>query len=159
MRAMLLEFPDDPACAHLDRQYMLGDSLLVAPVFSADGDVTYYLPGGRWTDLRGGEVLTGPGWVRRRYGIGDLPLLVRPGSVVPLGARDDRPDYPYADGVTLRVYELPDGAGTTVDIPSPQGRLTTPTATFTVRRAGTTVEVRRTTGVRRRTGGCSWSAS
>ncbi|MEV4510653.1 alpha-xylosidase [Dactylosporangium sp. NPDC049525] len=143
LRPMALEFPDDPACAHLDRQYMLGGGILVAPVFSVGGDVTFYLPAGRWTDLRGGEVLTGPGWIRRRYGIGDLPVLVRPGSVVPLGARDDRPDYPYADGVTLRVYELPDGAGTTVDIPSPQGR---PGATFTVRRAGTTVEVRRDYG-------------
>ena len=38
MRPMVLEFPDDPAAAHLDRQYMLGDDLLVAPVFSADGD-------------------------------------------------------------------------------------------------------------------------
>lgn len=33
MRAMILEFPDDPGCDHLDRQYMLGESLLVAPVF------------------------------------------------------------------------------------------------------------------------------
>ncbi|MFC5008078.1 alpha-xylosidase [Dactylosporangium cerinum] len=140
LRPLALEFPDDPACAHLDRQYLLGGSILVAPVFSATGDVTFYLPAGRWTDLRSGEVLAGPGWIRRRYGIGDLPVLVRPGSVVPLGACDDRPDYPYADGVTLRIYELPDGAGTTVDIPSPRGR---PDTTFTVRRAGTTVEARR----------------
>jgi alpha-D-xyloside xylohydrolase len=34
MRAMVLEFPDDPGCAHLERQYMLGGDLLVAPVFS-----------------------------------------------------------------------------------------------------------------------------
>jgi alpha-D-xyloside xylohydrolase len=39
-----LEFPDDPACTHLERQYMLGDDLLVAPVFRADGDVSYYVP-------------------------------------------------------------------------------------------------------------------
>ncbi len=36
LRAMLLEFPEDPACETLDRQYMLGESLLVAPVFSQD---------------------------------------------------------------------------------------------------------------------------
>ncbi len=46
MRPMALEFPDDPAVAHLDRQYMLGSDLLVAPVFSAEGDVEFYLPGG-----------------------------------------------------------------------------------------------------------------
>ena len=49
MRAMLLEFPDDPAAEMLDRQYMLGDSLLVAPVFSEEGEASYYLPEGKWT--------------------------------------------------------------------------------------------------------------
>ena len=37
LRAMTLEFPADPGCDTLDRQYMLGDALLVAPVFTADG--------------------------------------------------------------------------------------------------------------------------
>jgi alpha-D-xyloside xylohydrolase len=39
MRPMLLEFPDDPACRTLDRQYLLGPDLLVAPVLSAEGEV------------------------------------------------------------------------------------------------------------------------
>src|SRR3954449_860160 len=42
MRAMVLEFPDDPGCAHLERQYMLGSDLLVAPVFNDEGEVSYY---------------------------------------------------------------------------------------------------------------------
>ena len=46
MRAMVLEFPDDPACTTLERQYMLGDDLLVAPVLRDDGDVDYYVPEG-----------------------------------------------------------------------------------------------------------------
>ena len=51
MRAMMLEFPDDPTCLHLDRQYMLGDSLLVAPIFREDGTVDFYVPeGGLWTN-------------------------------------------------------------------------------------------------------------
>ena len=45
MRAMVLEFPEDIPCSDLDRQYMLGGDLLVAPVFSESGDVDYYLPG------------------------------------------------------------------------------------------------------------------
>ena len=44
-RAMVLEFPDDPACKYLDMQYMLGAALLVAPIFSDTSQVTYYLPG------------------------------------------------------------------------------------------------------------------
>lgn len=41
MRSMVVEFPDDPACRTLDRQYMFGPSMLVAPVFTYSGEVSY----------------------------------------------------------------------------------------------------------------------
>ena len=47
MRAMVMEFDRDPAARYLDMQYMLGDSLLVAPVFREDNEVEYSLPEGR----------------------------------------------------------------------------------------------------------------
>lgn len=109
MRAMVVDFPDDPACTHLERQYMLGDDLLVAPVFSSDGEVAYYVPEGVWTHYLTGERVEGGRWVRERHGFDGVPLLVRPGAVLPEGAVDDRPDYDHADGVTLRVYEPADG--------------------------------------------------
>ena len=65
MRAMVLEFPDDPACEALDRQYHARPSLLVAPVFSEDGEVSFYLPEGRWTHLLSGEVVEGGRGARR----------------------------------------------------------------------------------------------
>ncbi|MFF3447101.1 alpha-xylosidase [Streptomyces sp. NPDC002667] len=130
MRAMVLEFPDDPGCAHLERQYMLGPDLLVAPVFSDEGDVSYYVPEGTWTPYLGGEPVTGPRWVRERHGFLSVPLLVRPGAVIPVGAVDDRPDYDHADGVTLRAYGLERGARVTV----PVGPVT-----FTVVREGNTL--------------------
>ncbi|MEU1512149.1 alpha-xylosidase [Streptomyces sp. NPDC005811] len=116
MRAMVLEFPDDPGCAQVERQYMLGPDLLVAPVFSDEGDVTYYVPEGTWTDFLTGRTVTGPRWVRERHGFRSLPLLVRPGAVLPVGAHADRPDYPHADGVTLRTYGLERGAEVTVRV-------------------------------------------
>jgi alpha-D-xyloside xylohydrolase len=121
MRAMVVEFPQDPACTHLERQYMLGGDLLVAPVFSADGDVSYYTPDGTWTHFLTGERLQGPRWVTERHDFMSVPLLVRPGAVVPVGAVDDRPDYDYAEGVTLRVYQLPEGARVTTAIPAASG--------------------------------------
>ncbi|MEE1942172.1 alpha-xylosidase [Streptomyces sp. TRM 70361] len=134
MRAMAVEFPGDPACAHLERQYMLGGDLLVAPVFSEEGDVSFYVPQGTWTHFLTGGRVTGPRWVRERHGFDSVPLLVRPGAVVPVGAVDDRPDYDHADGVTLRVYELPDGAEVTTEVATgPDGRAT---AVFTVSREG-----------------------
>ncbi|TDC76986.1 alpha-xylosidase [Streptomyces hainanensis] len=138
MRAMLLEFPDDPSCHVLDRQYMLGGDLLVAPVFSEDGTVEYYVPEGTWTHLLTGERVTGPGWRRERFGFDSLPLLARPGSVIPFGAGEDSPEYAWADGVTLRVHVPADGTETVTVVPAPGGG--TP-ATFRTRRDGGTVTV------------------
>ncbi|MGW0833362.1 alpha-xylosidase [Streptomyces prunicolor] len=130
MRAMVLEFPDDPGCAHLERQYMLGQDLLVAPVFSDDGDVSYYVPEGTWTHYLTGDTVTGPRWVRELHGFDSVPLLVRPGAVIPVGAVADRPDYDHADGVTLRAYNLERGAQVTVQVGE---------VTFTVVREGDTL--------------------
>ena len=139
MRAMALEFPGDPGCTHLDRQYMLGDDLLVAPVLSADGAVSYYVPAGTWTSFLTGEQVTGPRWVTERHGFRSVPLLARPGAVIPVGAVDDRPDYDYAEGVTLRLYEIPDGARvTTVIAPGGQEFVTT--------RAGNVIRVEAAAG-------------
>ncbi|MBD8586077.1 alpha-xylosidase [Frigoribacterium sp. CFBP 8766] len=109
MRPMVLEFDRDRAVVHVDTQYMLGPDLLVAPVFSADGTVEVYLPHGRWTNWFTGEVVEGGSWRTERHGFDTLPLYVREGAVVPVGARDDRPDYDYLDGLTLHVFPGPDG--------------------------------------------------
>ncbi|WP_428951154.1 alpha-xylosidase [Streptomyces sp. cg35] len=119
MRPMLLDFPDDPTCRTLDRQYMLGPDLLVAPVFSAEGDVEFYLPEGTWVHLLTGERVTGPAWRMERHGFDGLPLYVRPGAVVPLGADDQRPDGDWTDGLTLLV--TPDAEDVTVTVPGPDG--------------------------------------
>ncbi|QAY66652.1 alpha-xylosidase [Paenibacillus protaetiae] len=121
MRAMLLEFPQDPACELLDRQYMLGDGLLVAPVFSESGEVSYYLPEGRWTHLLTGETAEGGKWRKETYGYLNLPLFVRPNTIVPLGANENRPDYDYADGVQLAIYALEDGASAARSVPTVKG--------------------------------------
>lgn len=125
MRPMVLEFPGDRGGFGVDTQYMLGGSLLVAPVFTAEGDVEYYVPEGRWTNLLDGSVVSGPRWVTERHGFDSLPLLVRPGTVLPVGARTDRPDYEWADAVTLRLFELPDGHDSTTTVPSETGAATT----------------------------------
>jgi alpha-D-xyloside xylohydrolase len=140
MRAMMLEFPDDPTCDYLDRQYMLGESLLVAPVFSHDGVVAYYLPAGRWTNFFTGEVVEGPGWVRETHGFESLPLMVRPNSVLAVGSHEDRPDYDYGEGVTLQVYELADGKSVAAVIPSVAGDVD---VRFEAKREGRTITVER----------------
>jgi alpha-D-xyloside xylohydrolase len=138
MRPMLLEFPRDRATATIDTQYMLGDALLVAPVFSTAGDVEYYVPEGTWTHLLTGARVNGPRWVSERHALDSLPLLVRPDTVLPVGARSDRPDYDYANGVRLDLYQVADGHHSRTAIPALGGDTA---ATFTVTRTGDRVLV------------------
>ena len=123
LRPMMLEFPEDPACDMLDRQYMLGDKLLVAPVFTKAGNVQYYLPTGTWENLLTSDTAEGNCWQKEKHGFMTLPLMVRPGTVLPLGKCDTRPDYDYTDGVELHVYHLEEGATAVCRIPALDGSI------------------------------------
>ncbi len=133
MRPMMLEFPEDVTGQMLDRQYMLGDSLLVAPVFHGDGHVDCYLPEGEWTSLLSGEVVSGGKWCRETHGFMSLPLYVRENTVLPMGGVDNKPDYDYADNVTLHLFSIKDSAAVTTVIPDLNGKSA---ATFKVKRNG-----------------------
>lgn len=109
MRSMVLEFTEDKNCAYLATQYMLGDSLLAAPIFRDDSIAEYYLPEGTWTSLLTGEVKEGGKWYTEKHGYLSIPLYVKEGSIVAMGARNDNAVYDYADGVTFRAYALKDG--------------------------------------------------
>lgn len=80
MRPMHMQFPEDDNCAYLDRQYMLGDKILVAPVFSEDGHQNFYLPEGKWVHLLTGEIAEGGKWHEGVYDYFSLPLYVREGE-------------------------------------------------------------------------------
>lgn len=129
LRPMALEFPEDPAVQYLDRQYMLGPDLLVAPVFTESGEVDFYLPQGRWQHLLSGKVVDGGSWRREHHGFDSVPLYVREGAVIPFGKRNDRPDYPYLDGLQLVVTPPAGDAERSVTVLEPEGRRETFTVT------------------------------
>lgn len=110
MRPMFVEFPEDRGCDTLDKQYMMGDSLLIAPVFKESGEVDYYLPAGKWYNLLTGQFIEGGGWQKEHHDFFTMPLLVRPNSILAMGGCDDRPDYDYSNGVTLYLSVFEDGA-------------------------------------------------
>lgn len=111
MRALVMEFPRERACEDIDLQYMLGDSLLVAPVFREDSIVEYYLPQGRWTHLLNNKAALGGQWYEEQCQHDELPLYVRENSILALGKDDSRVDYDYLDGLEIRVY-YPNEKGT-----------------------------------------------
>ncbi|WLI78169.1 alpha-xylosidase [Kosakonia sp. H02] len=123
MRAMMLAFPDDPACDYLDRQYMLGDALLIAPVFSEVGDVQFYLPEGRWTHLWHNDTLNGSRWHKQRHGFMSLPVYVRDNTLLALGNNEQRPDYAWHQNTAFQLFELDDGREALSEIPDASGAI------------------------------------
>ena len=129
LRPMMLEFPDDPGCDTLDRQYMLGGDLLVAPVFSKAGNVDFYAPEGEWTNILDDHAVCGGGWRKEVHDFMSLPLMAREGSIIAMGACDTKPDYDYLDGIELHVYKLAEGKSATCKVYDLKGQLA---ATFTI---------------------------
>lgn len=138
MRAMAMAFPEDMTCRDLDLQYMLGDSLLVAPVFRKDGQVTYYLPQGVWTHLLTGETAQGGTWRRDTCPLDILPLWVRENTLLPMGGCRDQVVYDYAKGLTLQAYH-PSESGCSCQLTDIHGQ---PTLTCRVCQVGDQAEVR-----------------
>ncbi|MBR4889669.1 MAG: alpha-xylosidase, partial [Clostridia bacterium] len=138
MRAMVLEFPGELGCEDLDRQYMLGGNLLVAPVFRKDGRVDYYLPNGTWTHLFTNETVEGGGWKRDTYDFFSLPLFAKENSIIAMGSKENETVYDYAKDVCLHLFALKDGAEARCRVCGEKGDVQ---MTATARRCGNVVEI------------------
>jgi len=124
MRAMFIDYANDPAALTLDRQYMLGDSLLCAPVFDESGEVDFYLPEGEWYDLLGDTsdaLVQGGRWLRRTCNYLQMPIYVKPNSVVVLGDFKTDVLYDYLDNATVIIAGLEDGKTASADIYKAEG--------------------------------------
>ncbi len=110
-RAMYLGWPRSGDAYKYDRQYMLGDQLLVAPVANP-GDPArrrIWFPPGDWVDLFTGEVHSGPRAETLSVPLDQMPIFARAGSIVPRADYADRvPRAP--DPLILNVYAGGDGA-------------------------------------------------
>ena len=82
MRSMVLEFPRDITCAYLDRQYMLGSEIIVAPIMNQEGNAQVYLPAGQWYDYFNQTNYTGERWVSfENVPYTQIPLFVKADSM------------------------------------------------------------------------------
>ncbi len=129
MRPMVMEYPDDPFCRALDKQYMLGDSLLAAPVFDEDGHCDVYLPDGMFTNFFSGEVVQGGRMVKGKYSYMAMPVFIPENTLLARG-RDDRAEYDYHENVTVHAFQLTEQ---TIELYDKSGKLR---ATVTGRAAG-----------------------
>ncbi|MCI5777221.1 MAG: alpha-xylosidase [Bacteroidales bacterium] len=82
VRALFIEFPDDPGAWNVEDEYMFGSQILVAPLLESGTERTCYLPKGKWIDYQTGKVYDG-GY--QTIAAGKIPcvILVRDGSLIP----------------------------------------------------------------------------
>lgn len=139
MRALAIDFGQDRSALTVDTEYMLGDSLLVAPIFREDGVCDFYLPGkGVWTDIQTGEEKEGGSWYTQKYDYFGLPLYAKPNSILVFGAFEKSVEYDYAENATYVIYGLEDGKSASSTVYDTEGRKV---FTLTAGRKGDTVFV------------------
>lgn len=114
MRSMALEFEQDKNCSYLDRQYMLGSNLLVAPIFNEDGWGNYYLPNGKWINYFTGEEARGGVWREEYHDYLSIPLWVRENAVIPVQKNIGTFSDSYKEKLEVRVFGLKGKAETRV---------------------------------------------
>ncbi len=138
LRPMFIEFNNDRTCAYLDKQYMLGDNLLIAPVFKENGEVEYYLRQDKWINLLTNKLYTGGSWQKEIFNIDELPIIVRPNSILVMGNNDERVVYDYANDSKIYLSYFEDNAlATTTIIDSTDQNI----VTITAERIGNTIYI------------------
>jgi len=104
LRPLFFEFPDDPTAWLVEDQYLLGASLLVAPLFEETLERRVYLPPGTWIDYQTGREYRGPQWHRIAAGAVPIVALVRDGAVIPHAAVAQHTGEIDWTAIDLRVF-------------------------------------------------------
>lgn len=102
LRPLIMEYPEDRNVKNIGLEYMLGDNLLVAPVFDQD-DFSLYLPKGEWTDLHTGRRYSGEKWIQPEITLDNIPFYLKENSMIPMlsSANAYNPDENYKN---LTIY-------------------------------------------------------
>jgi hypothetical protein len=102
---MVLEYQNEKTAWDAKYQYMFGDFLLVAPALEkTDTEVSVWLPKGNWVNFFSGKKFTGDRTIKVPAKLGEIPVFIKEGAIIPMG-----PEISYADEkplspVTLDIY-------------------------------------------------------
>jgi alpha-glucosidase (family GH31 glycosyl hydrolase) len=102
MRHTVLEFPDDPRSASAEYQYFLGREILVAPVVTpGGGERALFLPPGQWVNFWSGGFYNGGQNVTVDSPLGQIPMMIRAGSVLPMKPEAEAGRWNWSDPTLL----------------------------------------------------------
>ncbi|MCY9806148.1 alpha-xylosidase [Lentilactobacillus senioris] len=123
MRPVFLEYTEDRNTYYLEHEYMLGSQLLIAPVFNEEGNVKYYLPSGKWTNILTEKVydIAGGSWLNETFDELTLPVMARENSILLRNPKAEHAEYDYADSPEIHIYELGEDAVSQVRVVDQKG--------------------------------------
>ena len=105
VRALLVEFPQDPGAWLVEDEYMFGSQMLVAPLMESGNERMVYLPKGSWIDYQSGKVYEG-GYQTIQAGKIPAIILVRDGSLIPHAPLAQRTDQINWNKIELKAYKV-----------------------------------------------------
>jgi alpha-D-xyloside xylohydrolase len=103
-RALVMDHPDDPHTWAVDNQFLVGESLLVAPAFAGEPERAVYLPEGDWFDYWTGKRYGGKQQIRLQVPLEQIPIFVKSGSLLPLAEPTLHTNDPASWKLTVNVY-------------------------------------------------------
>jgi len=83
MRHLILEFPKDPISAYIEDEYLLGDDILIAPIFTNKNERKIYLPRCRWYDFWDKDYYDGEKVLEKKVPLSRIPIFIKEGAIIP----------------------------------------------------------------------------
>jgi len=108
-RAVVMDYPTDVNTFQLSDEYLIGSGLLAAPLTGGESERRVYLPAGIWYDFNTNEKFVGGKTYTIRPGLGQIPLMVRAGTILPLAKPVEYIPCGVTFDVTCYVYGDVDG--------------------------------------------------
>ena len=113
IRSLWLEYPNDDFASSIDDQFLWGDAMLIAPVFTKDAtEREVYLPQGEWYDWWTNEKETGEKTVTKPVDLSIMPIYVCAGAIIPIDPIRQYVDEPVDEPLEIKVYRGDDGTFT-----------------------------------------------
>ncbi|MBD3227299.1 MAG: DUF4968 domain-containing protein [Candidatus Lokiarchaeota archaeon] len=104
LRALVIEFPDDPTVYNIEDQFLCGRNLLIAPILTNNNTRKIYIPKGIWYDYWTFKKINGPQWITQTHELDSIPIFVRSGTILPLGPVVQSTDKMTNDSFILMIF-------------------------------------------------------
>ena len=115
IRPLIMEFPGDSRVANMYSEWMVGSSLLAAPILQPGGKRSVYMPAGDWYVFGSNQVIKGARTIKVKAALDEVPMYVRAGTILPLGSVIQHTGQMPGGALELQIYPGKDASFTLVE--------------------------------------------